>query len=158
MLKNILDLVEKLKSDFPELNRNAIAHNYNIRLEEINLPESINGLFFQKNGLSLIALNLNQSEQLKNETFFHEFYHYKFSSGSSFAYSRFNSSDLIISREEKLANLFVALLLIKFIDEYDSVSYIAEKNNVSEELALIRLEFEVQNHLSTISTLTEETE
>jgi len=143
--QNIEQLRLNTKSRFPSLDRFEVAENEKIRLIEIILPHSINGVYYYQNGINVIAINKELPESLKKETFWHEYFHYHLSVGNYiFNNSGFTYQDEYIQREEYRANLFVSLLLIDSVEMDDTIFSIMDRYNVSEKIAEIRMKYELQ--------------
>lgn len=142
----IEELILKIKNCYPSLERNLVSEIENIKLVEIQLPDSINGVYYCQDSTNVIALNKTLPECLKIETFWHEFYHYCLSVGN---FMINNSGFLSIidfsTKEEYRANLFTALLLVDIIYNNDNTYSIMERCDVSENIARIRLEYALKN-------------
>jgi Zn-dependent peptidase ImmA (M78 family) len=146
MINPIEILILNIKNTYSSLDREYISENEKIKLVEIILPESVNGIYYCQNGYSVIALNKNLSEKEKKETFWHEFYHYCMSVGNYILNSCYTSLKEYSTREEYKANLFVSLLLIDDVYKNDTVYSIMDRCDVTEDIARIRFEYELKKY------------
>jgi Zn-dependent peptidase ImmA (M78 family) len=147
MMNNQIEiLINKIKYSYESLNRETISEIEKIRLVEIELPETVNGIYYCQNGNSVIALNINLSEQEKKQTFWHEFYHYCMSVGNYIFNSCYASLKEYSTKEEYKANLFVSLLLIDEVYKNETIYSIMDRCDVTEDIARIRFEYELKKY------------
>jgi Zn-dependent peptidase ImmA (M78 family) len=144
MTELLENIVKDLKMKFNPLDREVISEYENIRLIEIELPNSINGVYYCQNNTNIIAIKKGLDETQKREVFWHEYYHYILSVGNFFLNS--NSTLAISIKDENRADLFVALLLIDYIMKEDTIHTVMENWNVSENIARIRIDYEISRN------------
>lgn len=130
MSRIVTDLIAELKKRYDgELNFKKICADENILPLKTKLPETINGLYVQHNGLSFIILNELLSKQERRDRGWHELYHHFRSIAKNAA-------------EEKRATLFSALIRIPAVRENDTIDTLSDRYGVSKELAKVRIEYE----------------
>ncbi len=130
MSRIVTDLIAELKKKYNgELNFKRICSDENILPLKTKLPEAINGLYIQHDGLSFIILNEQLSKQERRDRGWHELYHHFRSVARNAA-------------EERRATLFAALIRIPAVREYDTLDTLSERHGTSKELAKMRIEYE----------------
>jgi hypothetical protein len=129
-----LDLSESYdgKLDFKK-----ICNDEHIVIMKEDLGEGMNGFYCCNGPFRIIVLNKNISYSERRDWGWHELYHH-FKSIN-------NLNPMLITRDERNATLFAALVRCPHIQFGDTIDSVMERYSVSPDLALIRIEFELNN-------------
>jgi hypothetical protein len=118
-----------------KLDFKKICNDEHIVIMNEDLGEGMNGFYGCNGPFRVIVLNKKISYSERRDWGWHELYHH---------FKSINNTDpMLITRDERNATLFAALVRCPHIEVGDTIESVMERYSVSPDLALIRIEFEL---------------